>query len=126
VTTLETPVGNEYLNSTLFPVVPTSSELPASLVNEYRNSIQANGSQSDLNGASVSRRGSLQLKRPASTGPGGVVSPTKDSFRQSTLMGNAPARKRLGIGAASSHGRLFKVLGDLFLLAGRTEDAVVW
>lgn len=27
---------------------------------------------------------------------------------------------------ASSHARLFKVLGDLFLLAGRPEDALVW
>ena len=26
----------------------------------------------------------------------------------------------------SSHGRLFKVLGDLFLLAGRTTDASIW
>jgi hypothetical protein len=36
-------------------------------------------------------------------------------FRQSTL--NAPpAKKRLSsIGVASSHGRLFKVLGDFFL-----------
>jgi hypothetical protein len=48
------------------------------------------------------------------------------SARQSTL--NVPmARKRQSlIGAASSHGRLFKVLGDLFILAGRTEDASIW
>jgi hypothetical protein len=126
VQTLETPVGNEYLNSTLFPVVPTTNDLPAALVNDYRNSLQTNGSHADLN--SSSRRNSLQLKRPGSTGPAGpgVTSPSRESFRQSTMMANAPVRKRLGIGAASSHGRLFKVLGDLFLLAGRTEDAVVW
>lgn len=61
----------------------------------------------------------LGIKRNAPTGSG---SPS----RQSTL--NVPmARKRQSlIGAASSHGRLFKVLGDLFTLAGRTEDATVW
>jgi hypothetical protein len=55
------------------------------------------------------------VKRNASTGP---------AYRQSTL-GVPASKKRLpGIGAASSHARLFKVIGDLFLLAGRTEDAL--
>lgn len=48
-------------------------------------------------------------------------------FRQSTLNAPPAPKKRLSsIGVASSHGRLFKVLGDFFLLAGRTEDAAVW
>ena len=52
--------------------------------------------------------------------------PPMPLLRQSSL-GVPPARKRQSlIGAASSHGRLFKLLGDLFILAGRTEDASVW
>jgi hypothetical protein len=42
--------------------------------------------------------------------------------RQSTL--GLP--RKSAVGAASSHGRLFKVLGDLFLISGRTEDATIW
>jgi hypothetical protein len=126
VQTLESPVGNEYLNSTMFPVVPSSNELPVALVNDMRNSMPqglSNGSHLDL--GSISRRSSLTLKRSSSASTG-VTSPTsKTSFRQSTLLSNATGKKK-PIGAASSHGRLFKVLGDLFLLAGRTEDAVVW
>lgn len=47
--------------------------------------------------------------------------------RQSTL-GLPPAAKKRssGIGVASSPGRLFKVFGDFFLLAGRTADADIW
>ncbi|ETW85889.1 hypothetical protein HETIRDRAFT_42700 [Heterobasidion irregulare TC 32-1] len=37
-----------------------------------------------------------------------------------------PKKRLSGIGVASSHGRLYKVLGDFFLLAGRTEDASIW
>lgn len=37
-----------------------------------------------------------------------------------------PRKRQSHVGATSSHGRLFKVLGDLFVLAGRLEDASVW
>jgi trafficking protein particle complex subunit 9 len=47
--------------------------------------------------------------------------------RQSSLSIPTKVKKRhSGIGVASSLGRLFKILADFFLLAGRTEDATVW
>ncbi len=35
-------------------------------------------------------------------------------------------KRPTAIGAASSHGRFFKVLADFFLLAGRLEEASIW
>jgi hypothetical protein len=64
----------------------------------------------------------LGIKR----GPSSVVAQSAAAMRQSSL-GVPIARKRQSlIGAASSHGRLFRVLGDFFILAGRTEDASIW
>jgi hypothetical protein len=69
----------------------------------------------------------MALKRTSSSNSEANTSPLKSTFRQSTLhMGVTQQKKRSAIGAASNHGRLFKVMGDLFLLAGRLEDAVVW
>jgi hypothetical protein len=54
------------------------------------------------------------MKRNSSSGP---------NYR----LGVQPQKKRLStIGAASSHARLYKMLGDFFLLAGRTEDSTIW
>ncbi|EGN95949.1 hypothetical protein SERLA73DRAFT_111910 [Serpula lacrymans var. lacrymans S7.3] len=59
-------------------------------------------------------------------GPGINTIPSTSTSRQSTL-GVPPAKKRQSaIGASSSHGRLYKVLADFFLLSGRTEDAALW
>lgn len=120
VQNLESPIGNEYLNSGLFATIPPS-QLPSSLDLEQRSeSPPATHSQPELPTVSNLRKSST-LKRTSSAGP------ALPSLRQSTLSALAPGKKRTsGIGAASSHGRLFKVLGDTFLLAGRTEDAVVW
>ncbi|KAI0062282.1 hypothetical protein BV25DRAFT_1945461 [Artomyces pyxidatus] len=124
--TLESPLGNEYLNASLFPFLPSSSDLPLPMVDDEPESttpLPSYNSQPELSGAP--RRGSapmLALKRNSSTGPGTIT-----SVPRRTTLGVANARKRQsGIGAASSHGRLFKVLGDFFILAGRTEDAAVW
>lgn len=120
VQNLESPIGNEYLNSGLLATL-LPPQLPSVLDLEQRSeSPPSNQSQPEL--ATISNlRKSSTLKRTSSAGP---VLP---SLRQSTLSTPAPGKKRTsGIGAASSHGRLFKVLGDMFLLAGRAEDAVVW
>lgn len=120
VQNLESPIGNEYLNSGLFATL-LPSQLPSVLDLEQRSeSPPSTHSQPEL--ATISNlRKSSTLKRTSSAGP------ALPSLRQSTLAAPAPGKKRTsGIGAASSHGRLFKVLGDTFLLAGRTEDAVVW
>jgi hypothetical protein len=117
---LESPIGNEYLNSGLFSTIPPS-QLPSMLDLEQRSeSPPSTHSQPELSTISNLRKSST-LKRTSSAGP------ALPSLRQSTLSASASGKKRTsGIGAASSHGRLFKVLGDTFLLAGRTEDAVVW
>ena len=120
VQNLESPIGNEYLNSGLFSTIPPS-QLPSALDLEQRSeSPPSTHSQPELSTISNLRKSST-LKRTSSAGP------ALPSLRQSTLSASASGKKRTsGIGAASSHGRLFKVLGDTFLLAGRTEDAVVW
>ena len=86
--------------------------------------LAAHNSQPELSVGLV-RRGTspmLGMKR----NPASVVGPPAAQIRQSSL-GLPTSRKRQSlIGAASSHGRLFKVLGDFFILAGRTEDASVW
>lgn len=120
VQNLESPVGNEYLNSGLFATL-LPPQLPSALDPGQRSeSPPSTHSQPDL--ATISNlRKSSTLKRTSSAGP------ALPSLRQSTLSAPTPGKKRTsGIGAASSHGRLFKVLGDTFLLAGRAEDAVVW
>ncbi|KAF5380960.1 hypothetical protein D9615_003973 [Tricholomella constricta] len=118
VQALESPLGNEYLNSTLLPTIPPLSEIPEPLNGSKRDSLPplpSHNSQPDMSRASFTLS-AAPMKR-TSSGPG---------FRQSS-MNPQPARKRMStIGAASSHARLFKVLGDLFLLAGRPEDALVW
>jgi hypothetical protein len=39
VQTLESPLGNEYLNATLLPTLPSPSDLPSSLGNNKRDSL---------------------------------------------------------------------------------------
>ncbi|KAG6832127.1 hypothetical protein H0H87_002439 [Tephrocybe sp. NHM501043] len=118
VQALESPMGNEYLNSTLLPTIPPLSEIPEPLNSSRRDSLPplpSHSSQPDISKGNFTLS-AAPMKR-TSSGPG---------FRQSTL-NSQPAKKRLStIGVASSHARLFKVLGDLFLLAGRPEDAIVW
>ncbi|KAG6814362.1 hypothetical protein H0H92_010948 [Tricholoma furcatifolium] len=115
---LESPMGNEYLNSTLLPTIPPLSEIPEPLNGSRRDSLPplpSHNSQPDISKGNFTLS-AAPMKR-TSSGPG---------FRQASLAAQ-PARKRLStIGVASSHARLFKVLGDLFLLSGRPEDAVVW
>lgn len=116
---LESPIGNEYLNSGLFATL-LPSQLPSALDLEQRSeSPPSTHSQPELSTISNLRKSST-LKRTSSVGP------ALPSLRQSTLSAPAGKKRASGIGAASSHGRLFKVLGDAFLLAGRIEDAVVW
>jgi trafficking protein particle complex subunit 9 len=117
ISTLETPLGNEYLNAVLFPKLPSSSDMPKPLDDESRNFLPSFNSQPELGNSS--RRQSLLPIRTASTGPG-ITTPS----RQSTL--GLPGTRKSAIGAVSSHGRLFKILGDFFLLSGRTEDATIW
>ena len=120
VQNLESPIGNEYLNSGLFATL-LPPQLPSALGSERRSESPPPTYNQPEPSTVSNLRLSSTLKRTSSAGP------TLPSLRQSTLSASTPGKKRTsGIGAASSHGRLFKVLGDVFLLAGRTEDAAVW
>jgi trafficking protein particle complex subunit 9 len=127
INTLESSLGNEYLNGSLFPTLPSVADFPMPLVDEEPESLfrlPSHNSQPELS-LGLIRRGTSPMLG-AKRNPSSVAGQTTASMRQSSL-GPPTARKRQTIiGAASSHGRLFKVLGDLFLLAGRTEDASVW
>jgi len=111
----------------MFPFLPSVSDFPRPLVDdepEHLSRLPSHNSQPELSPVPNRRVTTpiLGMKRNPSVGPASPMA----LGRQSTL--NVPmARKRQSlIGAASSHGRLFKVLGDLFVLAGRIEDAPVW
>ncbi|KAJ7155939.1 TRAPP II complex [Mycena crocata] len=115
---LESPAGNEHLNSALMPMLPPhdlAQPLDNGRTRDSLPPLPSHNSQPEIK-TSFNLSSAPTMKRNSS----GTV------FRQSTLS-VPPAKKRLSsIGVASSHGRLFKVLGDFFLLAGRTEDASVW
>ncbi|KAH9856984.1 TRAPP II complex [Lenzites betulinus] len=124
--TLESPLGNEYLNATLFPMLPPASELPRSLDDEPRRDslpLLPSHSQPDLVSPALRSKSPLGMKRTSTIGPGLLQTHRHSSLPTSP----APTKKRpTTIGAASSHGRLFKVLADFFLLAGRLEEATIW
>ncbi|KAH9946027.1 TRAPP II complex [Epithele typhae] len=132
--TLESPLGNEYLNATMFPHLPPSSEMPRSLDDDARRDslplLPSHSSQPDLNGQQRAKT-PLGMKRTSTLGPG-LMPNRHSSLPPTPAIGSktsttASTKKRLTtIGAASSHGRLFKVLADYFLLAGRLEEASIW
>ncbi|KAG2134424.1 TRAPP II complex [Suillus bovinus] len=120
---LESPIGNEYLNSALFPTLPSPSEMPLSL-SSANLGYPSYSSQPELDSSSLSTP-NIQIKRSSTAGPG--ISHTASLIQRQTTLGPPAVRKRVSaVGAVSSHGRLYKVLGDFFLLAGRTEDASLW
>lgn len=118
------------MNARLFPNFPPPlSELRGSIDvhDQSRNSLPplpSQHSQPELSTSTSSSRGKLSsplsLKRNPSTVPG------NSAFRSSSL-GVPPVKKRQsGASLQAPHGRLYKLLGDFFLLAGRTVDAVIW
>jgi trafficking protein particle complex subunit 9 len=122
VQALESPLGNEYLNSSLMPLLPPLSDLPSPLNSLSKNeesppSLASRSSQPD-----ISRPFTLNavptLKRHSST--------TTTNTRQPNLAVQTQKKRLSTIGISSSHGRLYKTLGDFFLLAGRTDDAMIW
>ncbi|KAF8163323.1 TRAPP II complex [Crassisporium funariophilum] len=121
VQALESPLGNEYLNSSLMPLLPPLSDLHPPLNPLPRDEpppLSSRNSQPDMSKHSFTLSAAPALKRNASS--------ANSSSRQANL-GIQTQKKRLStIGTSSSHGRLYKMLGDFFLLSGRTEDAMVW
>ncbi|KAJ7097903.1 TRAPP II complex [Mycena belliarum] len=116
---LESPAGNEHLNSALMPMLPApdlAQPLDSGRKRDSLPPLPSHNGQPEIKTA-FNLSSAPNLKRNSSSG--GV-------FRQSTLSVPPPKKRLSSLGVASSHGRLFKVLGDFFLLAGRTEDAAVW
>lgn len=104
------------------PLLPPLSDLPSPLNSLSKNeesppSLASRSSQPD-----VSKPFTLNavptLKRHSST--------TTTNTRQTNLAVQTQKKRLSTIGISSSHGRLYKTLGDFFLLAGRTEDAMIW
>ncbi|KAF8844938.1 hypothetical protein BDN67DRAFT_942470 [Paxillus ammoniavirescens] len=125
---LETPIGNEYLNASLFPILPAAADMPHTLESNphlFQSSFGSHSSQPELGPSRLSTPANSGIKRNSSTGPG-VLQASSALQRQPTL-GPPQVKKRVSaVGTASSHGRLFKVYGDFFLLSGRTQDAKIW
>ncbi|TFK76416.1 hypothetical protein BDN72DRAFT_808930 [Pluteus cervinus] len=112
---LETPLGNEYLNATCLPLFPPLSEFGSSDRRDSLPVLPSINSQPEISRAALGVSAPA-MKRNSSSGP---------AFRQQTLS-VAPPKKRLSsIGVASSQARYLKVLGDLYLLSGKMEDAVI-
>ena len=124
VKALETPLGNEYLNASLMPILPPLSELPSSLnivsKADSPTHLPSFNSQPDMSRPSFSLSAAPSLRRNASS------TTTTPTNRQSTLGIQAQKKRLSTIATSSSHGRLYKMLGDFFLLSGRIEDAAVW
>ncbi|KAG7092479.1 hypothetical protein E1B28_008831 [Marasmius oreades] len=105
---LENPLGNEYLNASSLPTLPPLSEMPLSLD-------MTSGRLPTL----PSHNSHPEISR--------VTSLSAPQMKRNSSLGVPTAKKRIsGIGAASSDGRLYKVMADLFLLSGRTQDASIW
>ena len=112
---MESPIGNEYLNGGLMPSLPPLSELPSPLSisrTETVTGLPSHSSQPEILRPSFTLNSAPILRRNASTAAALTVQSQK---------------KRIStIGTSSSPGRMYKILGDFFLLAGRSEDALIW
>lgn len=116
--------GNQALNSGLLASVPNfvaarrvveASDDQPQLISQHSFPTSTSSSPQPLD---VNR---LPLKRTSTTGPGMGVTSSRSSLAAST------AKKRQStLPPTTTHARLYKVLGDLFLLSGRMMDASVW
>ena len=125
VKTLETPSGSEALSTGIFARFPNykatrasidaqDAGRPSSVAMPFRSGAENGGTIRQVDPR-------LGLKRASTLGPGVIGSGNRNS--QQTLS----SKRQSGIGTSTpNHARLYKVLGDLFLLAGRTMDASIW
>jgi len=118
---MESPIGNEYLNSGLMPSLPPLSELPSPLNisrSEADTGLPSHSSQPEISRPSFTLNSAPILRRNAST--------ATNANRKSALTVQAQKKRISTIGTSSSPGRMYKILGDFFLLAGRSEEALIW
>ncbi|KAH8117559.1 Trs120-domain-containing protein [Phellopilus nigrolimitatus] len=130
VKALESPSGSESLNTGIFARLPDYKNVRTSLDGHegYRSphNMEALHSFPEILGSSSTFRNNdpskLPLKRASTLGPGIVGA----NNRNSTLLIPSTKKRQSGVSAGTAHARLYKVLGDLFLLAGRIMDASIW
>ena len=118
---MESPIGNEYLNAGLMPSLPPLSELPSPLNisrTETVTGLPSHSSQPEISRTSFTLNSAPILRRNVST--------AANANRQSALTVQAQKKRISTIGTSSSPGRMYKILGDFFLLAGRSDDALIW
>lgn len=105
------------------PSLPPLSQLPSPLSSLSRGTspppLPSHSSQPDISRPSFSLGPAPTLKRNASAAAAAAA-------RQPSLNVQAQKKRLSTIGTSSSHARLYKTLGDFFLLAGRLEDAMIW
>lgn len=127
---LETPSGNEALNDGPFANLQSFLDCRSLVSGDKSHGAQppalgVQHSQPEMQTDAtvrLSESSKIALKRSSTTGPGGIHSANRKSS-----LNVAPSKKRQStVAPTASHGRLYKVLGDLFLLAGRTMDATIW
>ncbi|KZT42062.1 hypothetical protein SISSUDRAFT_980977 [Sistotremastrum suecicum HHB10207 ss-3] len=125
---LEVEAALESLNTTLFPAFPYTVSSPVE-----ERSIPMNPQQDGLKIiVDPPRPPSAPINpstlRPLAPSPLNITRSASTPNRQSTLTVNTTNNKNRnsGLNQLLSHGRLYKTLGDLFLLAGRTSDASIW
>ncbi|KLO10669.1 Trs120-domain-containing protein [Schizopora paradoxa] len=124
VSVLETVPGNQALNAGMLASMPNF--VAARRVAEVNEGLPALNAQHSYPGLSPSSNEPLDvsripLKRTSTTGPGNALPSSRSS------LGITTAKKRQStLPPTTSHARLYKVLGDLFLLAGKLMDATIW
>ncbi len=110
---LDNSDAQDALNTDVFPHLPLS----ASLASLATNSHHVEPRHSQIEFYSDTKDPTSILKRQSSVTPA----------RSSTLPQLPSTRRRQSPAIVSnSHARLYKLLGDFFLLAGRTMDASIW
>lgn len=123
---VESTIGMESLNSGLFPTITNFSdqrtpfESPTAARHSLPSTPTALSNNSQQEAGHV--HSSIPAMRRAST-----FDPTRPSRNVSLAAAvTSKSAKRQSIIGVPPTGRLFKLLGDLFLLAGRSADAGVW
>ncbi|KAG8861203.1 hypothetical protein FRB96_003153 [Tulasnella sp. 330] len=131
---LESPASLEALNNRMFPVLAQSSVANGTDIFDPRNrsSSPAISATSSFSALSSLRESSNMGSPPSLNGaiwPTPKRSSTVGQLNRVSMINSRPGtatKKTVSTGPSSSTGRLSKIMGDLYLLAGRTADAVQW
>ncbi|KAG8877259.1 hypothetical protein FRB97_003560 [Tulasnella sp. 331] len=129
---LESPASLEALNNRMFPVLAQSSVANGTDIFDPRNrsSSPAISATSSFSALSSLRESSNMGSPPSLNGaiwPTPKRSSTVGQLNRVSMINSRPGtatKKTVSTGPSSSTGRLSKIMGDLYLLAGRTADAV--